>query len=93
MEKITTSPSSAKAFSKGSHRWSSRRQGRRLQGVLQHYGLQRDRHEEIWELFEYLEQFGVDGHSISPGYGYSAVNDREMFLTREDVYEKFKGHR
>ena len=46
--------------------------------------------KEIWELFEYLEQFGVDGHSISPGYGYSAVNDREMFLTREDVYEKFK---
>jgi len=32
--------------------------------------------KEIWELFEYLEQFGVDGHSISPGYGYSAVNDR-----------------
>jgi hopanoid biosynthesis associated radical SAM protein HpnH len=46
--------------------------------------------KEIWELFEYLEQFGVDGHSISPGYGYSAVNDREMFLTREDVHEKFK---
>src|SRR6185437_8436339 len=46
--------------------------------------------KEIWQLFEYLEQFGVDGHSISPGYGYSAVNDREMFLTREDVHEKFK---
>ena len=46
--------------------------------------------KEIWELFEYLEQFGVDGHSISPAYGYSAVNDREMFMTREDVHEKFK---
>jgi hopanoid biosynthesis associated radical SAM protein HpnH len=45
---------------------------------------------EIWELFEYLKQFGVDGHTIAPGYGYSAVNDREMFLTREDVFEKFK---
>ena len=45
---------------------------------------------EIWELFEFLEQFEVDGHSISPAYGYSAVNDREIFLTREDVYEKFK---
>ncbi len=44
---------------------------------------------EIWELFEYLETLGVDGHAISPGYGYSAVNDREMFLTREDVHEKF----
>ena len=45
---------------------------------------------EIWQMFELLETLGVDGHSISPGYGYSAVNDREMFLTREDVYEKFK---
>jgi len=41
-------------------------------------------------LFEYLEQFKLDGHSISPAYGYSAVNDREIFMTREDVHEKFK---
>jgi hopanoid biosynthesis associated radical SAM protein HpnH len=46
--------------------------------------------KEIWELFEYLEQFDVDGHTVSPAYGYSAVNDREIFMTREDVYEKFK---
>jgi hopanoid biosynthesis associated radical SAM protein HpnH len=45
---------------------------------------------EIERLFEYLEQFGVDGHMLSPAYGYSAVNDREIFLTRDDVYEKFK---
>src|SRR5579863_3882733 len=45
---------------------------------------------EIEELFEYLAQFNVDGHTISPAYGYSAVNDREIFMTREDVYEKFK---
>ena len=45
---------------------------------------------EIWELFEYLEQFKLDGHSISPAYGYSAVNDREIFMTREDIHEKFK---
>lgn len=45
---------------------------------------------EIARLFESLRQFGVDGHMISPGYGYSAVNDREIFLTREDVREKFK---
>ena len=45
---------------------------------------------EIWQLFEYLEQFKMDGHAISPAYGYSAVNDREIFLTREDVHEKFK---
>ncbi|MBM3775144.1 MAG: adenosyl-hopene transferase HpnH [Acidobacteria bacterium] len=46
--------------------------------------------KEIEELFEYLEQFGVDGHQLSPAYGYSAVNHREIFLTREDVHEKFR---
>src|SRR6266542_1115071 len=45
---------------------------------------------EIEELFEYLTQFGVDGHQIAPAYGYSAVNDREIFLTKEDIHEKFK---
>ena len=46
--------------------------------------------KEIEELFEYLEQFDVDGHQISPAYGYSAVNDREIFMTRDDIHEKFK---
>jgi hopanoid biosynthesis associated radical SAM protein HpnH len=45
---------------------------------------------EIEELFEFLKQFDVDGHQISPAYGYSAVNDREIFMTREDVHEKFR---
>ena len=47
---------------------------------------------EVEELFEYLKQFNVDGHQIAPAYGYSAVNDREIFMTRDDVHEKFKGH-
>ena len=46
--------------------------------------------KEIEALFEFLEQFDVDGHQLSPAYGYSAVNDREIFLTREDVHEKFR---
>jgi hopanoid biosynthesis associated radical SAM protein HpnH len=46
--------------------------------------------KEIESLYEYLEQFGVDGHMLSPAYGYSAVNDREIFLTRDDIHEKFK---
>ncbi len=46
--------------------------------------------KEIEALFEYLEQFDVDGHQLSPAYGYSAVNDREIFMTREDIREKFK---
>jgi len=45
---------------------------------------------EIEELFEYLCQFNLDGHMLSPAYGYSAVNDREIFLTREEVHRKFK---
>ena len=46
--------------------------------------------KEIQALFEYLEPFDVDGHQLSPAYGYSAVNDREIFMTRDDIHEKFK---
>ncbi|MDX2152398.1 MAG: adenosyl-hopene transferase HpnH [Bryobacteraceae bacterium] len=46
--------------------------------------------DELWRLFEYLEQFDMDGHMLAPAYGYSAVNDREIFLTRDDVREKFR---
>ena len=46
--------------------------------------------DEIAALFEYLRRFGVDGHMIAPAYGYSAVNDREIFMTREDIHEKFR---
>ena len=45
---------------------------------------------EIEELFAYLEPLGVDGHQIAPAYGYSAVDDREIFMTREDIHEKFR---
>jgi hopanoid biosynthesis associated radical SAM protein HpnH len=45
--------------------------------------------KEIEALFEYLEQFGLDGHQMAPAYGYSAVNDREIFMTRDDIREKF----
>lgn len=46
--------------------------------------------KEIGELFEFLRQFKVDGHMVSPAYGYAAVNDREIFMTRDDIHEKFK---
>jgi len=45
---------------------------------------------EVEELFEYLKQFHVDGHQIAPAYGYSSVDDREIFMTRDDIHEKFK---
>jgi len=46
--------------------------------------------KEIEALYEYLEPLDVDGHQLSPYYGYSAVNDREIFMTRDDIHEKFK---
>lgn len=46
---------------------------------------------EIEALFAYLQRFDVDGHMLSPAYGYSAVDDREIFLTREEIHEKFSG--
>jgi len=46
--------------------------------------------KEIQGSFEYLAPFDVDGHQLSPAYGYSAVNDREIFMTRDDIHEKFK---
>jgi hopanoid biosynthesis associated radical SAM protein HpnH len=45
--------------------------------------------KEIEALYEYLEQFSLDGHMLAPGYGYSAVDDQEIFLTRDDIREKF----
>jgi hopanoid biosynthesis associated radical SAM protein HpnH len=46
--------------------------------------------KEIEALFEYLQGLGVDGHMISPAYPYSAVDSREIFLTRAEVREKFR---
>ena len=45
---------------------------------------------EVEELFGHLQQFDVDGHMLSPAYGYSAVDSREIFLTRMEIQEKFR---
>jgi hopanoid biosynthesis associated radical SAM protein HpnH len=45
---------------------------------------------EIEALFEFLEPLGVDGHMISPGYSYSAVQTKEIFLDRKMVRQKFR---
>ena len=45
---------------------------------------------EVEALLEYLEPLDLDGHMLSPGYGYSAVNQQEIFLTREDIHAKFR---
>jgi len=45
---------------------------------------------EIERLFGFLQPFRLDGHMLSPAYGYASVNEREIFLTREDIREKFR---
>ena len=46
--------------------------------------------EEIAELFAYLQTLGVDGYMISPAYSYAAVQTKEIFMSREDIREKFQ---
>ncbi len=45
---------------------------------------------EIAELFEYLREFGVDGHTIAPSYSYAAVQNKEIFMSRQEIQEKFR---
>jgi hopanoid biosynthesis associated radical SAM protein HpnH len=45
---------------------------------------------EIEHLFEFLTGLGVDGFMISPGYSYSAVQSKEIFMTRQDIHQKFR---
>ncbi len=45
---------------------------------------------EIEALYEYLAPLQLDGHMLSPAYGYTAVDDQDIFMTREAVHEKFK---
>jgi len=45
---------------------------------------------EITELFEFLSTLNVDGYMISPAYSYAAVQQKEIFMSREDIREKFR---
>jgi hopanoid biosynthesis associated radical SAM protein HpnH len=44
---------------------------------------------EIAELYAYLYELGVDGYMISPAYSYAAVMTKDIFMSREEVREKF----
>jgi hopanoid biosynthesis associated radical SAM protein HpnH len=44
---------------------------------------------EIRELVNFLEDLGIDGMLMSPGFDYSEVKDRSVFLTKEAIIEKF----
>jgi hopanoid biosynthesis associated radical SAM protein HpnH len=45
---------------------------------------------EIAELFAYLGELGVDGHTIAPSYSYAAVQNKEIFMSRREIHEKFR---
>src|SRR5262249_27970637 len=56
--------------------------------------------KEIEDMYEFLGELGLDGHTISPGYDYDAakkdmierlnLRPENFFLTREATREKFK---
>jgi hopanoid biosynthesis associated radical SAM protein HpnH len=56
--------------------------------------------EEVEQMFDYLSDLGVDGHTISPGYEYDAakkdmikrlnLQPENFFLTRKMTIEKFQ---
>jgi hopanoid biosynthesis associated radical SAM protein HpnH len=45
---------------------------------------------EIAELFAYCDELGVDGYMMSPAYNSSAVMTKEIFMSREDIRDKFR---
>jgi len=45
---------------------------------------------EVAELFAYLYDLGVDGFMISPAYSYAAVQTKDIFMSREEVRQKFQ---
>jgi hopanoid biosynthesis associated radical SAM protein HpnH len=45
---------------------------------------------EIADLFGYLQTLGVDGFMLSPGYSYTAVHDKALFMTRSEIQSKFR---
>ena len=45
---------------------------------------------EIEAMLDYLQTLGCDGHMVSPGYSYSAVQVKEIFMDRAAIREKFR---
>ena len=45
---------------------------------------------EIEAMLDYLQALGCDGHMVSPGYSYSAVQVKGIFMDRAAIREKFR---
>lgn len=46
--------------------------------------------EEISELYDFLTGLGVDGFMLSPAYSYAAVQTQDIFMSRQEIQEKFR---
>lgn len=47
------------------------------------------RMDEVEKLCQLLTDLGVDGMMIAPGYEYESVENRDLFLDRKEIEEKF----
>src|SRR6202161_4597460 len=45
---------------------------------------------EIADLYSYLDTLGVNGYMLAPAYGYSAVQTTDIFMTRDEIRDKFR---
>ena len=46
--------------------------------------------DEIAQLFAELSGIGVDGFLVTPGYEYTILKGRDIFLEKEQTHEKFR---
>jgi len=46
--------------------------------------------KEIEDLFRHLTMLGVDGFLVSPGFEYTDVADKNFFMKKQEIMEKFK---
>ena len=46
--------------------------------------------EDLWEMFRFVGDLGVEGSMISPGFDFEDAPDQDMFLTRQESHDLFK---
>src|SRR5690606_4921660 len=46
--------------------------------------------DKVAQFFDSLEEIGVDGITVSPGYAYERAPDQEHFLNRQKTKELFR---
>ncbi len=46
--------------------------------------------EQLVELAEQLTPLKIDGIMLAPGFGYESVGNESLFLTKDEIHEKFR---